>query len=285
MGYFFASRQSSGVDLKAISSKSDSSLERAKEVLGEKSKGIVFTKDNIKAALSVNCVLICTPDDIIEDVCEDIVRGIGKKDLNNYCFVHFSGSKSMRVLGSAKNAGAGIVSIHPIKSFASVDEAIKTLKDTFYGVTCSNRRSGEIAGLLVKILGGKTIEVADDKKPLYHAASCVASNYLVALLNYAAEINKRIGMKQEDSIKVLASLVEGTVKNINKMGIKKSLTGPIARGDTGTIEEHMKGFRKIFTEEEIRLYKLMGIETGKIAYRNKWIKYRTLEKLKEILEG
>jgi predicted short-subunit dehydrogenase-like oxidoreductase (DUF2520 family) len=68
------------------------------------------------------------------------------------------------------------------------------------------------------------------------------------------------------------------------MGTKKSLTGPIARGDVGTIKEHITSFNKFFSREEITLYKIMGIETSKIAFQNKWVKESIVEELKEILK-
>jgi predicted short-subunit dehydrogenase-like oxidoreductase (DUF2520 family) len=68
------------------------------------------------------------------------------------------------------------------------------------------------------------------------------------------------------------------------MGTKKSLTGPIARGDVGTIKEHVTSFNKFFSREEITLYKIMGIETSKIAFQNKWVKESIIEELKEILK-
>lgn len=284
MGYFFSRAKSSGINLKAISSGSDKSLKRAGEILGEESKEILFTRDNIKAAMSANCILICTPDDAIEKTCVEIVRGMGKEDLRDYYFIHFSGSKSLGVLGEAAEKGAETASIHPIKSFAFIEGAIKTLRNTFYGVTCAGRKSAEFAENIVEILGGREIKVPDDKKPLYHAALCVASNYLVSLLNYSVEIHKRIGIRHGDSIMGLTDLVDGTIDNIKKMGTEKSLTGPISRGDSGTVGEHIKGLEKIFSEDEMKLYRVMGLETGKMAYKNKWINYKEFEKIKEILE-
>jgi len=284
MGYFFSRGENRGVELKAISSKTDKSLRRAADLLGDKSKGIVFTKDNLEAYKLANCVLLCTPDDVIEETCSDIVGGMGKEDLRDYYFIHFSGSKSLGVLREAERRGAETASIHPIKSFASIEGAIKTMKDTYYGVTCSSRKSRHFTERLLRVLGGREIKVSDDKKPLYHAALCVSSNYIVTLLNYAVEIHKKIGIKPDESIGGIIGLVLGTVENIKEMGTKKSLTGPIARGDTGTVEEHVRRLKKIFNEDEIRLYRIMGLETGKIAYKNKWINYEEFEKIKEILE-
>lgn len=280
----FSEGEDSNIKLAAVSSRTQESLTRAKKAMGEKSAGVLFTKKNREAALRADCILICTPDDIIKKVCDEIFKDIKGSNAVKYCVVHFSGSKTLDVVKTAGDAGAGTASIHPLKSFASIDEAIKTLPGTVYGVTYSDKRSKGIAEKLVGHLGGETISIDDKKKPLYHAAACVASNYMVTLLNYAASLHQKIGIKPEDSLKGLINLSEGTLENIKKIGTKKSLTGPIARGDTGTIKEHMGGFNKLLTEEEKLIYKVMGRETAKIAYQNKWIKSETLEKLKEILQ-
>ncbi len=282
--YTFALKDLSGVKIRAISSRSVGSLKKAKKFLGTRAADIIFTKDNTKASALANCVLICTPDDSIKEACDNIFKDIKNNYLKDYYVFHFSGSKSLDVLDSARAAGAEIASIHPLKSFASVEEAIKSLPGTVFGITYSSIKSKKIAELLVKNLGGEAIEVKNEKKPLYHAAACVASNYLVTLMDYAVSIHKRIGIKPEDSLKGLISLAEGTINNIKKMGTKKSLTGPIARGDTGTIREHMVSFSKFFPKNYSDLYKTMGIETSKIAYRNKWIDKNTVEELKKTLK-
>jgi predicted short-subunit dehydrogenase-like oxidoreductase (DUF2520 family) len=283
VSYTLAEKELPNIKLKAISSRSTESLNRAKKILGSKAAGVIFTRENSKAVSLANCILICTPDDVINSVCSDIFKD-KSKDFKNYYAIHFSGSKSLEVLNSARAAGAEIASIHPLKSFASIEEAIKSLPGTIFGVTYSSTESKKMAEFLVKSLGGEIIEVENNKKPLYHAAACVASNYLVTLINYAVLIHKKMGIKPEDSLKGLMGLVEGTVSNIKKMGTEKSLTGPIARGDVGTIKEHVKSFNEFFSKEDSALYRMMGIETSKIAHQNKWIKESTVEELKEILK-
>lgn len=278
-----AEKELPNIKLKAISSRSMESLNRAKKILGRKAAGVIFTIENSKAVSLANCILICTPDDVINSVCSEIFKD-KSKDFKNYYAIHFSGSKSLEVLNSARAAGAEIASIHPLKSFASIEEAIKSLPGTVFGITYSSTESKKMAEFLVKSLGGEIIEVENNKKPLYHAAACVASNYLVTLINYAVLIHKKMGIKPEDSLKGLMGLVESTVSNIKKMGTEKSLTGPIARGDVGTIKEHVKSFNEFFSKEDSALYRMMGIETSKIAHQNKWIKESTVDELKEILK-
>jgi predicted short-subunit dehydrogenase-like oxidoreductase (DUF2520 family) len=112
----------------------------------------------------------------------------------------------------------------------------------------------------------------------------VASNYLVSLINYAVKIHEGIGIEADVSLKGLMGLVEGTIDNIKNLGTKKSLTGPIARGDVGTIEEHLENFYKYFAIEDVYPYKAMGIETSRLAFENKWITKEVLNKFEELFK-
>jgi len=272
----------------SISSKTMKSLNRAKKILGEFSKKILFTKNNKKAAAKANCIFICTPDDIIKKVCRELFgqkkQTKTKQKKENISAIHFSGSKSLKDLENARRAGALTLSIHPLKSLASIRGAIKTIKNTEYGITFNTPEEEELAKIIVETLGGHSIIVEDNKKPLYHAAACVASNYLVTLIDYAVYINKKIGIKPEDSIKGLLSLVKGTVKNIGGTGTKKSLTGPIARGDTGTVKDHMKNFKEHLSDKDIEIYRIMGKKTAGIAKQNGWIEDKVYDELIDILK-
>jgi len=283
VAYVLANKKLPDIKICSVSSRSNKSIERAKKILGKLGKDIYFTLDNISAIKNCNCILICTPDDVIRKVSNQISDKAGE-NLNCMVVMHLSGSKSLKVLESVERRGMLAASIHPMKSFASIESAIKTIKGTVFGVTYSNNLARERAVYIVKKMDGAVVDVDDNKKPLYHAAACVASNYLVSLINYAVTVHKGIGIKPDDSLKGLLGLIKGTIDNIEKMGTKKSLTGPIARGDIGTIREHLDNFNKYFKGNE-SLYKIMGIETAQIAYGNKWINRNTFDDLVKLLKG
>lgn len=268
-----------GLKLVAISPGSGQSLKRAIKILGEKAGGISFFNNNAECAKIADCILISTPDDVIEKVAAEIVSA-DPGMIKGKIFVHFSGAKSLKVLSAVSKEGGFSASIHPIKSFASIENSISTLAGTIYGVTYpenKNKVTEEYINFFIASLGGKIVEVEDGKKSMYHASACVASNYLVSLINYAIQIHESIGIKPEDSLNGLVGLIEGTVANIKNLGSQKALTGPIARGDTGTVKEHMKNFKIFMKPGEEDIYKVMGRETAKIAFGNGWIKKEVLE--------
>jgi len=283
IGYFIADKNLKNIKIVSISTPTKKTINRAKKIFGKLKKNILFTNSNAIAAEKANCIFICTPDDLIAKACESIYdkqenRGREKT------VIHFSGSRSLKELEAARKNGDCAASIHPLKSIASIPEAIKTLKGTEYGITYIDKKGEDITKLLVDILEGSSIVVQDDTKPVYHAAACIASNYLVALIDYAVYINEKIGIKPGESTRGLINLIEGTVDNIKKMGTKKSLTGPIARGDTGTVGNHLKIFEKVLDKKDTEIYRIMGEKTADIARGNGWIDADTYNKLLKLLK-
>lgn len=281
LGYVITKKNKENIKVVSISSPSQKSVNRAKTALGDLAGKILFTDDNLEAAGPADTIFICTPDDIISSVCQKLY---GKKNNNKKTIIHFSGSKSLNVLKPAKENGDTIASIHPLKSFASIPEAIKTIGGTEYGITYIDREGEETVKRIVDLLEGNSIFVKDDTKPIYHAAACIASNYLVTLIDYAVYINEKIGIEPQASTRGLLNLIEGTVQNIKKMGTKKSLTGPIARGDAGTIEDHLEMFNDILEKRDTEVYRLMGKKTADLARENEWIDNRTYKKLIDLFK-
>ena len=165
------------------------------------------------------------------------------------------------------------------RTLKNAEKAIKTIGGTEYGITYIDREGEETVKRIVDLLEGNSIFVKDDTKPIYHAAACIASNYLVTLIDYAVYINEKIGIEPQASTRGLLNLIEGTVQNIKKMGTKKSLTGPIARGDAGTIKDHLEMFNNILEKRDTEVYRLMGKKTADLARENEWIDNRIYKKL------
>ena len=111
---------------------------------------------------------------------------------------------------------------------------------------------------------GIPISIKSEHKPLYHAAAVIACNYSITLYDIAMSIYRRIGLDEETARKLLVPLLTGTISNFEKLGTPKALTGPIERGDTSTIIEHMYALQKNMPELT-EIYKLLGKRTLKVA--------------------
>ncbi len=309
LAYNIIKKNNPAISVVSVSSRSDSSLNNAKELLLKPGSNILFTKNNLLAAKASNCIFICTPDDQIENACMGIFKedknaerknsgclsgnfiqkneaGLADFNPENMVVIHFSGSKKTDILISAEKKGASVACMHPLKSFASVLESAETLNNTLYGITYNpaDKRIKKTIDILTDFLKGRTIFVDNDKKTLYHACACIASNYLVSLMDFAVSVGEEIGLDPGIFLSGILNLSEGTMANIKKFGTKKSLTGPVARGDLGTIEEHVKSLKSLKSGQFMEIYGVMGKKTAKIAYENKWIDDKTYQKLLDILK-
>ncbi|MFA5323109.1 MAG: DUF2520 domain-containing protein, partial [Smithella sp.] len=220
-----------------------------------------------------------TPDDIISSACKEISLSPSLK--GKFVF-HMSGAGGLDLLDSAKKAGASVASIHPLQSFSSIDQAIQNIPGSYFGVT-ADKKALTTAKNIIRHLEGIPIIIAPDQKPLYHAAACFASNYMVSLLNVVESIYQSIGIREKDARKAYLPLVYGSLKNIEKSGSVSSLTGPIARGDSGTIKKHLTAINKNLRQYS-SLYSSLGLITVAVAQQKGTLNVGQAKKISAILK-
>jgi predicted short-subunit dehydrogenase-like oxidoreductase (DUF2520 family) len=268
--------RSAGYTIAAVASRSLSSL----------SKGIAYTGGEpytnfSEAASHAECIFITTSDDAIASVCENIALGgsikPGKK------VIHMSGGGGLILLDAARRYGAHTSSIHPLQSFADVEGAIKNIPGSTFGIT-SDDEIKQWSIQVVKDLSGIPFFISDTDKPLYHAAACIASNYLTTLIHMVEVIYQSLGLNHEDAMHAFWPLLKGTMRNIEEKGTVHALTGPIARGDMGTLKKHIEALQNklpVF----LRAYSILGILTTELGLEKKTISAQDAEHLRKLLEG
>ncbi len=161
--------------------------------------------------------------------------------------------------------------------------AIAKIPGSTFGVTADAEILSWADGI-VGDLGGRPFHVAAEDKPLYHAAACMASNYLVTLMYLVEEVYGRMGLTRDEARRAFWPLVKGTVANGETRGTIPSLTGPIARGDGGTVRKHLRGFRKRFPELT-KLYRELGLFTAEVAGRKGTVTQDKLADIRATLKG
>ncbi|MEX2581785.1 MAG: DUF2520 domain-containing protein, partial [Gemmatimonadota bacterium] len=119
----------------------------------------------------------------------------------------------------------------------------------------------DLARTWVDALGGRMIRVDAAGKPLYHAAAVLASNYVVALLAVAERIMHEAGVEPDSARDALTELALGAVQNAAAVGPVEALTGPIVRGDAGTVKLHLDRL----SVEDRPLYSVLARETLLLA--------------------
>lgn len=249
--------RSAGYEITALSGRSAASCRRALPLTGGK-----ILSDMAGATRLADCMLITVSDDAIRSVCNTLASGASLKGKK---VIHMSGAGGLDLLQSARDAGARVGSIHPIQSFADARGAIENIPGSTFGITV-DRGIRSWAVRFVRDLGGRPFFVSEADRPLYHAAACLASNYLVTLMHAAEEIYLSLGLSPDRAVRAFWPLVKGTIRNIESRGIVQSLTGPIARGDIGTVEKHLAALQTDF-QTLIDFYCRTGSLTVDIALK------------------
>ena len=265
----------SGHEIIAISDKSAVALKKALPYTGGRAY-----RDPKKAVMKADCIFITTPDDFIFSVCNEIADS---KLIKGKFVFHMSGAGALDLLSSAKRADAATASIHPMQSFSSIDNAINNIPGSVFGIT-ADKKAKKQAEIIVHDLGGIPIYISPAQKPLYHAAACFASNYLVSLLNIVESIYESIGINEANARKAYFPLIFGTLKNIETSGSIQALCGPIARGDAGTIKKHIEAIKEVHPQYS-SLYSALGLVTVDIARKKGTLSSKQAKIMNDLLKG
>ncbi len=264
-----------GHEIVFFADRSAAHLKRAKDYTG--AEGV---RNPAQAAGPADCLLITTPDDRICSVCAEIVDGSSVQEKKVF---HMSGAGGLDLLEPAARAGAFVASIHPLQSFSSIDGAIASIPGSYFGVTAA-KGVKKLSADIVRDLSGIPISVTPAQKPLYHAAACMASNYLVSLMSVVESIYSSIGFAEKDARKAYLPLVHGSLSNIEEQGCEKALTGPIARGDSGTIQKHIEAMA-CHHPDLSALYANMGMIAVKLARQKGTLTAEQATIIQKLLKG
>ena len=258
-----------------FASRSRQSAEKAAAIAGRPEK---VYDDIVAAAEAAGLVFLTPPDHAIAPTCQTIADGRGfQKDA---VVLHCSGALSSDILKSAGDCGASVGSMHPLQSFAAVGEEnpFVGIKAAVEGDPAALALAREVAGAL----GADPISIKTEGKTLYHAAAVVASNYLVTLMRLSFDLLEAAGVETSEAFDVLKPLINGTLTNIDGVGIPDALTGPIARGDVETVANHLTAIREL-SAEAADLYARLGLATIELATAKGGITQQAADELRELL--
>jgi predicted short-subunit dehydrogenase-like oxidoreductase (DUF2520 family) len=177
--------------------------------------------DLAHAAHGVDVLIVAVPDDEIA-----AVASIVEPD-DACCVVHLSGSLGLDVLAPHARRGA----MHPLVPLPNVDVGAVRLRS---GVTMAVA-GDPAAAALATTLHARLVSIADEDRPAYHAAACVAANHVVALLGQVERIASSVGL----DVDAFLDLTRAAVEDVATLGPRAALTGPASRGDWTTVARHL----------------------------------------------
>ena len=242
-----------GYPVVAVSSRNQTSAGKLAQVID----GCHAAASSQAVADSAELVFITTPDDAITTVVSAVKWHPGQS------VVHCSGADSVDSLEPARKQGASVGAIHPLQTFASVEQAINNISGSTFALEAEEPLLSILKDIATT-LDGSWIELTANDKVLYHAAAVIACNYLVTLVKLATDLWQTFDVPPEQATQALLPLLRGTIANIERVGIPQCLTGPIARGDTGTITKHIDALEKA-APALLPTYRDLGRQTIPIA--------------------
>ncbi len=248
-----------GYEIAAICSRTKRGATEARETIGE---GEVIGDAGL-AALGADLVLLTVPDREIPRVAIQVASGGALR--RGAVVAHCAGGLPAAVLAGVPAAGGHRGCMHPLQSFASMDAAVRSLPESFFFVE-GDPEAVEVLRAVVVALGGRPVEIDSAHKALYHAGAVAASNFFVTLVDYAVGLLVRAGVPADEALPALLPLIRGTLLNLETVGLPKALTGPIARGDTGTVQRHLQALRET-PGDWVRLYRSLARATVEVARR------------------
>lgn len=205
----------------------------AKARIGSLLPGVPNRPADAVARAATDLLLIAVPDDALATV----VAGLAETGVlrPGQVVAHTSGAHGLDVLAPAVAIGARPLAVHPAMTFTGTEGDLDNLPGISYGITApADLRP--LAARLVADLGGVPEWVAEDDRPIYHAALAHGANHLVTLVNEAVDLLRDAGVGQPE--KVLGPLLRAALENTLRLG-DAALTGPVSRGDAGTVARHL----------------------------------------------
>jgi predicted short-subunit dehydrogenase-like oxidoreductase (DUF2520 family) len=175
--------------------------------------------------------VLAVGDDQIVAASEALARAVPLKDSIVF---HCSGALTSDQLHAAREAGALVASVHPIRSFADPAAVAAQFSGTFCGIEGDD---GALAVLTpaLQAIGAQPVTINASAKTVYHAAAVFASNYLVTVLDAALRAYQAAGIPEPVARQLAQPLASESMANVFRLGAAAALSGPIARGDLATV--------------------------------------------------
>lgn len=183
---------------------------------------------------SCDMILFTVPDSSIAGVWEE-AKAFASGKLIGHC----SGLYSSQIFSDAGSVKCHACSVHPLFAVSSKEHSWKELSEVLFTLE-GDRVCLHLWETIFQSMGNHTRTISAENKIKYHAAAAVSSNYMTALFSMAENLFMECGFGEEEARRELYKLAKGNLDHILMQGCAQSLTGPLERGDLGTMEKHLE---------------------------------------------
>lgn len=227
---------------------------------------------------AADLVLLTVPDDVLPG----LVQGLADTGAirPGQFLAHASGRFGYAVLDSATARGALPLALHPVMTFTGTSVDLPRLTGVPFGVTAPDPLRPAAEALVVE-MGGDPVWVAEGHRVLYHAALAHGSNHLITLEAQVLDLLRAAGVEQP--ARLVAPLLSAALDNVLRYG-DTALTGPVARGDAGTVAAHLAEISAVAPETR-STYVALARATADRALANGMLRPDAAERLLDVLAG
>ena len=230
-------------------------------------EGAAFTQseafETLEQVVAASDVLfLTTPDAVLRNVYHELKSF----DVRGKQLCHCSGSLSaVEVFDDAEAQGASCYSIHPLFPVSSKTECYEELTHAHFCI------EGDEAHLMdwkrrLEALGPHVQVIAAAAKRRYHAACCIPSNFVCALVQQSIDMLVACGFEADAALSALAPLMTANMEHIIKVGPQDALTGPVERNDVGTVDAHLKCMDGTRERDAYRLLSMKLVELATMRH-------------------
>ena len=221
--------------------------------------------------LDSEIVFLAVSDDAIHEVAGVLKSG------GNGLLVHTSGAKGLDVLRVASLNGWRVASIHPIQTIP-VNAGKAVFQGATFSILCENGDFKTLSNLCT-MLGGNVVRVSTEEKAIIHTTAVFMSNYLVTLADVGEKILKAGNLSEKIPLSVFKPLMTKSLDEIHTKGVNNALTGPVSRGDLGTLMNHISLLEELGLNTIAELYATLGKHTAELAKDAKRIDKETVSQV------
>jgi predicted short-subunit dehydrogenase-like oxidoreductase (DUF2520 family) len=219
---------------------------------GKRPSGVATSTGALPGELAAaNVIIVCVRDPQLDETIEELLVAVREgRATRGSAVLHTSAIAEPAGLAALSALGFPGGTFHPLVPFGDPEISAQLLRNGWIGIDGDNaakNASRRLAGNL----GARTLEIPTGKKPVYHAAAVMSSNFPVVLASVAGHLLHALGIPDGSAYQAVESLINGALANMKQALPDDALTGPIVRGDVETVGKHLRALEGHDTALEV----------------------------------